>query len=120
MLSILSSPKTEPTAPPIPVAAAEPTPCTSRFLGRQPILDAQRRLFGYELLYRAGKCDHFSGDPDQATREVIDHWLLLIPDFHRAAYFVNCTRSALVEGLVTLLPSESTVLEISGKHRSRS
>ena len=112
MLSILSTQKTEPTPPPAPVAAADPQPSARRFLGRQPILDAQRRLFGYELLYRAGKSDHFSGDPDQATREVIDHWLLLIPDSHRAAYFVNCTRSALLEGLVTLLPSESTVLEI--------
>jgi len=84
----------------------------NRFLGRQPILDVQRRLFGYELLYRAGRTSTFSGDPDQATREVIDHWLLLIPDANRTASFVNCTRSALTEGLVTLLPPESTVLEI--------
>jgi c-di-GMP-related signal transduction protein len=84
----------------------------NRFLGRQPILDTQRRLFGYELLYRAGKANVFSGDPEQATREVIDHWLLLIPASGRTASFVNCTRAALIEGLVTLLPPESTVLEI--------
>jgi EAL and modified HD-GYP domain-containing signal transduction protein len=99
-----------------------PITTPSRFLGRQPILDAQRHLFGYELFFRAGKTDHFSGDPDQATREVIDHWLLLVPDspctssIHtasaRTASFVNCTRAALVEGLVTLLPPDSTVLEI--------
>jgi c-di-GMP-related signal transduction protein len=96
---------------PVP-APHPPITAPNRFLGRQPILDAERRLFGYELLYRAGKTDRFSGDPDQATREVIDHWLLLLPDSGSAASFVNCTRSALVEGLVTLLPADSTVLEV--------
>ncbi len=91
----------------------DPAPRTpSRFLGPQPILDAQRRLFGYELLYRAGNIDHFSGDPELATREVVDHWLMLIPESNQVASFVNCTRAALVDGLVTLLPPESTVLEI--------
>jgi EAL and modified HD-GYP domain-containing signal transduction protein len=84
----------------------------NRFLGRQPILDAERRLFGYELFYRAGKTDHFSGDPELATREVVDHWLMLIPDENQGVSFVNCTRTALLDGLVTLLPPESTVLEI--------
>jgi c-di-GMP-related signal transduction protein len=102
--------------PPEPVrtaiAPAPPITVPSRFLGRQPILDAHRRLFGYELLFRAGAENHFSGDPEQATREVIDHWLLLIPDSNRTASFVNCTRSAITEGLVTLLPPASTVLEI--------
>ena len=104
-----------------PPQSATPSPCraepsslatANRFLGRQPILDAQRHLYGYELLYRAGQTTAFSGDPDQATREVIDQWLLLIPDANPTASFVNCTRSALTEGLVTLLPPESTVLEI--------
>ena len=105
-------------APPRPAnAPATPSPhapvtTPSRLLGRQPILDANRRLFGYEFLYRAGKTDRFSGDPDLATREVIDHWLLLIPNSPDNASFVNCTRSALTEGLVTLLPPASTVLEI--------
>ncbi|MFY9748962.1 MAG: HDOD domain-containing protein, partial [Acidobacteriaceae bacterium] len=47
-----------------------------------------------------------------ATREVVDHWLMLIPDQNPAASFVNCTRTALVDGLITLLPPESTVVEI--------
>lgn len=93
-------------------SAAAPISVPTRFLGRQPILDAQRSLFGYELLYRAGAENQFSGDPEQATREVIDHWLLLIPDSNRTVSFVNCTRNAITEGLVTLLPPGSTVLEI--------
>jgi EAL and modified HD-GYP domain-containing signal transduction protein len=98
-----------------PGGSHEPGPpltAPRRYLGRQPILDAHRRLFGYELLYRPGKANVFSGDPEQATREVIDHWLLLIPDPAHCASFVNCTRNTLTEGLVTLLPAQSTVLEI--------
>ncbi|MGB9028526.1 MAG: HDOD domain-containing protein [Acidobacteriaceae bacterium] len=110
MTSVASLP--QPGTPQKPPAPPAPITAPSRYLGRQPILDAQRRLFGYELFYRAGKIDHFSGDPDLATREVIDHWLLLIPDSTQTASFVNCTRNALVDGLVTLLPPESTVLEI--------
>jgi c-di-GMP-related signal transduction protein len=110
-MSSIASPPESATPTHFPVARP-PTITPTRFLGRQPILDAQRHLFGYELFFRAGKTDHFSGDPDQATREVIDHWLLLIPDSPHTASFVNCTRNALVEGLVTLLPPESTVLEI--------
>lgn len=86
------------------VETAAPSRPPSRFLGRQPILDADRHLFGYELIYRAGNADHFSGDREQATREVVDHWLMLIPDQNPAASFVNCTRTALVDGLITLLP----------------
>jgi c-di-GMP-related signal transduction protein len=98
-----------------PLAVHEPTapsPAPTRFLGRQPILDADRHLFGYELLYRGGNTDHFSGDREQATREVVDHWLMLIPDQNPPASFVNCTRTALVDGLITLLPPGSTVVEI--------
>lgn len=89
-----------------------PSLAPNRFLGRQPIVDANSRLFGYELLFRAGEADAFSGDPEQATREVVDHWLMLIPDQNPCSAFVNCTRAALMEGIVTLLPPESTVLEI--------
>jgi c-di-GMP phosphodiesterase len=97
---------------PAALRAAPPISTPSRFLGRQPILDTHHGLFGYELLYRASAENQFSGDPEQATREIIDHWLLLIPDSSRAASFVNCTRNAITEGLVTLLPPSSTVLEI--------
>lgn len=84
----------------------------SRFLGRQPIVDEKCRLFGYELLFRAGATDSFSGDPELATRDVVDHWLMLMPEPEETAAFVNCTRDALVDGVVSLLPPASTVLEI--------
>jgi c-di-GMP-related signal transduction protein len=109
-MAALASPQVEAPMSGLPTSSGPAAP--HRFLGRQPILDAERRLFGYELLYRDGENDRFSGDPEVATREVLDHWLMLIPDSHQGAAFINCTRNAIVDGLVTLLPPESTVLEI--------
>jgi c-di-GMP-related signal transduction protein len=91
--------------------AVLPSPPT-RYLGRQPIVDEKSRLCGYELLFRDGEENHFSGDPEQATRQVVDHWLMLMPEPDQTLAFVNCTRAALVEGVVGVLPPGSTVLEI--------
>lgn len=84
----------------------------TRFLGRQPILDASLNLYGYELLFRAGLTNAFSGDQEEATRLVIDNCLALIPEAGQGVTFVNCTRDALMTGIVTLLPAATTVLEI--------
>jgi EAL and modified HD-GYP domain-containing signal transduction protein len=88
-----------------------PAPKT-RFLGRQPILDVNLNLFGYELLFRAGPDNAFSGDPEEATRRVTDNYLMMVPEANRSTAFVNCTREVLALGLVTLLPPHNTVLEI--------
>jgi EAL and modified HD-GYP domain-containing signal transduction protein len=92
--------------------AATPALASTRFLGRQPIVDAKLNIFGYELLFREGRTNSFSGDPERATRQVIDNYLLFIPETDRANAFVNCTREALVSDLVTLLPVTRAVLEI--------
>jgi len=84
----------------------------ARYLGRQPIVDEKSRLYGYELLFRAAATDSFSGDPELATKDVVDHWLMLMPDPDGTFAFVNCTRAALLEGLVGILPPASTVIEI--------
>lgn len=89
-----------------------PPPAPSRFLGRQPILDQAGQLYGYELLFRASTENHFSGDVEEASREVIDHWLMLNPGPNEGFAFVNCTRAVLAEGVAKLLPARSTVLEI--------
>ncbi|HTX40735.1 MAG TPA: HDOD domain-containing protein [Acidobacteriaceae bacterium] len=85
-------------------------PCPVRYLGRQPIVDEKFRLYGYELLNRGSEENEFCGSGEHATREVVDHSLMLMPDPTIA--FVNCTRAALVEGAVTVLPPAQTVLEI--------
>jgi c-di-GMP-related signal transduction protein len=85
-----------------------------RYVARQPIVDREEKVFGYELLFRDGVENAFTGDSDEATRATLDRSLLMgldvLCDGRRA--FVNCTRDTLIKGLITLLPSASTVVEI--------
>jgi EAL and modified HD-GYP domain-containing signal transduction protein len=92
----------------------QPAPQPGRFLARQPILDARGNTLGYELLFREGWENTFSGEPNHATRQILDHcaFIGLSSLTQKGLAFVNCTREALVDGLVTLLPAKSTVLEI--------
>jgi c-di-GMP-related signal transduction protein len=85
-----------------------------RYVARQPIVDRDEKVFGYELLFRDGLENAFSGDTNEASRATLDRSLLMgldvLCDGRRA--FVNCTRDTLIKGLVTLLPCASTVVEI--------
>jgi c-di-GMP-related signal transduction protein len=85
-----------------------------RYVARQPIFDRDEKVFGYELLFRDGLETAFSGDEDEASRATLDRSLLMgidvLCDGRRA--FVNCTRDTLIKGLVTLLPSTLTVVEV--------
>jgi c-di-GMP-related signal transduction protein len=95
-----------------PAKAKEVKPL--RYVARQPIVDREEKVFGYELLFRDGLETAFSGDTDEASRATLDRSLLMgldvLCDGRRA--FVNCTRDTLLKGLVTLLPSAMTVVEI--------
>jgi c-di-GMP phosphodiesterase len=83
-------------------------------VARQPILDGEEKVFGYELLFRDGMENAFAGDSDEASRATLDRSLVMgldvLCDGRRA--FINCTRDTLMKGLVTLLPSASTVVEV--------
>ena len=85
-----------------------------RYVARQPIFDRDEKVFGYELLFRNGIENCFSGDRDEASRSTLDSSLLLgldvLCDGRHA--FVNCTRDTLINGLVTLLPPNLTIVEI--------
>ena len=85
-----------------------------RYVARQPIFDREEKVFGYELLFRDGLENAFHGDSNEASRATLDRTLLMgldvLCDGRRA--FVNCTRDTLIKGLVTLLPSTSTVVEV--------
>lgn len=85
-----------------------------RYVARQPILDRDEHVFGYELLFRNGLENTFAGDCDEASRATLDRSLVMgvdvLCDGRRA--FINCTRDTLIKGLVTLLPSTSTVVEV--------
>ena len=85
-----------------------------RYVARQPIFDREEKVFGYELLFRDSLENCFVGDADEASRATLDRTLVMgldvLCDDRRA--FVNCTRDTLIKGLVGLLPSTTTVVEI--------
>src|SRR6201993_3670141 len=85
-----------------------------RYVARQPIFDCEQNVFGYELLFRDTLENCFVGDADEASRATLDRSLVMgldvLCDGRRA--FVNCTRDTLIKGLVGLLPSRATLVEI--------
>ena len=94
-----------------PVVASPP----QRFVARQPILDRNGGVYGYELLARSGNGNIFdASDPTAATCRTIDTSLLIgtnsLTEGRRA--FINCTREILLSDMVTVLPSKVCVLEI--------
>lgn len=94
----------------------KPTPKPgTQFVARQPILTADEKVFGYELLFRDGVEDFFScPDLDHASRNTLNTSMLLgldvLCDGRRA--FINCTRDILLKEYMTLLPSGQAVVEI--------
>lgn len=86
------------------------------FVARQPIVDRQQKIFGYELLFRKGFDNVFSIlDGDQATAGVINTSFSLIgietlTGGHRA--FINFTRNLLEEEIATILPKDQVAIEI--------
>ena len=93
-----------------------PKPNT-HFVARQPILTADEKVFGYELLFRDGVEDFFGAtgaEAEAASRSTLNTSMLLgldvLCDGRRA--FVNCTRDILLKDYITLLPSGQTVVEV--------
>jgi len=106
------------TAPSSALSPGEDKPAPkpgTQFVARQPILTADEKVFGYELLFRDGVEDFFKNpDQDAASRSTLNTSMLLgldvLCDGHRA--FINCTRDVLLKDYITLLPSEQAVVEI--------
>ncbi len=69
-------------------------------------------LYGYELLFRSGTDNVFSGDLEDATNQTIDSCLSMIACSSSKNLFINCTHNALVTMSVRLLPSRTAVLEV--------
>ena len=91
-------------------------PRQTTYIARQPILDWSRRVVGYELLYRGGANDTTcQANYDVASARVVNDALLSF-DIEtltggRPAFF-NVTRELLLSEAVTLLPVETTVIEL--------
>jgi EAL and modified HD-GYP domain-containing signal transduction protein len=88
-----------------------------RYAARQPILNHNEKVCGYELLFRDGPEAYFSiCDSDAATKSIFDTATLLGLDVLCGGQcaFINCTREILLKDYVTLLPPEKVVVEILG------
>ena len=86
-----------------------------RYVARQPIMDARGSVHGYELLFRSGPAaSGFHGDGDSATRTMLDNTVIFGLERLTSGMpvFVNCTREAILNRLVMVLPPEKTVLEL--------
>jgi EAL and modified HD-GYP domain-containing signal transduction protein len=89
---------------------------TDLFLGRQPVLDRQQNLFGYELLFRSSAENRANvEDHDSATATVISHafgdlGIEAVLGKHPA--FINVSGPLIMSDLVEILPPERSILEI--------
>lgn len=85
-------------------------------MARQPILNREQQVYGYELLFRNGAENYFRPvDGDLATASLISdavhlHNVEKITDGHRC--FINFTRNSLLNELYVVLPAANTVVEI--------
>jgi EAL and modified HD-GYP domain-containing signal transduction protein len=93
-----------------------PGPGSEVHIGRQPILNRAKKIFGYELLFRSGRANAASvTDNVHATASVMLNALnnigisRLIGD---KVGFINVDDRVLDSGIVELLPSKMTVLEL--------
>jgi c-di-GMP-related signal transduction protein len=87
------------------------------FVARQPVFDRQRRIYGYELLYRSNaEQDGFDGtEATSATQQVISNSLLtmgLEKIICGKKAFLNFNERLLRGGSHLSLPREDTVIEI--------
>lgn len=99
--------------------ASSPTVFTAGpelFVARQPILDAARRVAGYELLYRRTAGSRTAQPPsgDVATASVIETLFSLGFDTLTGGRpaFLNISRQLLVDGIPAVLPAGRVVLEL--------
>jgi len=95
--------------------ASQPLRMRNFFLARQPVLDRNQALFGYELLFRGspqGPADFESGL--SASASVIHHasQLGLPRAIGDATAFINVDKDALMSDMFAFMPRERTVLEI--------
>ena len=100
----------------VPVSSSVASPVSSAFVARQPIVDRERQLFGYELLCRPSLDATSCIAPyEQASARVLvtavtDIGLQILTEGKPA--FVNVTRALLLDGAPMALPPSSIVVEL--------
>jgi c-di-GMP-related signal transduction protein len=86
------------------------------FVARQPIFNREKKIYGYELLFREGMSNFFTGiDGNTATSKVLSNSFLSIgieelTGNHLA--FINFTRDLLLQYIPRLFSRERLVIEV--------
>lgn len=86
------------------------------FLGRQPILDRQQNLFGYELLFRAADIssanvtDYTFASASVISNAIADFGFREVLGRHKG--FINVDTEVLMSDALELLPKEQVILEL--------
>jgi c-di-GMP-related signal transduction protein len=86
-----------------------------RYLARQPILNRERGLYAYELLFRSSLQNSCEGlDLEIASTSVLDTSFLIGFEKITAGHpmFINCPRDFLLRDYASLFPPKSVVVEI--------
>ena len=99
----------------LPVLRAGEGGDVEKFIARQPVFDARRAVYGYELLFRNGMNNVFPGiHLDLACASTTDNIFLFgierLTQGRRA--FINCSRDFLVRDYAALLPRDRVVIEV--------
>jgi EAL and modified HD-GYP domain-containing signal transduction protein len=105
----------------VPLESAAPSPTDTSglqdfFIGRQSILDRQRNLAAFELLFRSNSANQAIVHDDlTATAAVVNHafnelGIEAVLGNHRG--FVNMSADMLMADMVELLPPDRVVLEV--------
>ncbi|MEZ8825112.1 EAL domain-containing protein [Vibrio amylolyticus] len=87
------------------------------FIARQPIVNRDKNLVGYELLFREGKDNAFPNiDPDLATSKVLTSVYFNSDSYERVLQdklgFVNFPYNSVVRLIPSLLPKRKIVVEV--------
>ena len=86
------------------------------YAARQPILDKDKNLFAYELLFRDSIDNIFPNiDGDEATSKMVEasRFNMGISEFTgNKPAFINFTLETMTQGYATMLTNEEVVVEI--------
>tara|TARA_R110000737_G_scaffold8048_3_gene23507 strand:+ start:332 stop:1543 length:1212 start_codon:yes stop_codon:yes gene_type:complete len=86
------------------------------FIARQPILDLNKTVVAYELLFRNGKRNCFPNiDPDQATSNILsnNHLTLGVENItNNLPAYINFHSNALINNFPSFLDPSNVVIEI--------
>ncbi len=86
------------------------------FVARQPIFDTKKRIFAYELLFRAGTSNAFPDiDGETATSSLLSSSFFTTGIDHISngkKVFINFTENLLVRGIPSMFPENKIVVEV--------